>query len=45
MSTAFYPTNMRQQASSGYSNKSTLENKQYISWKGSGNYSNPVGVT
>ena len=45
MSTAFYPTNMRQQSSSGYSNKSTLENKQYVSWKGSGIFSNPVGVT
>jgi hypothetical protein len=45
MSTAFYPTNMRQQASGGYSNKSTLENIPYVSWKGTGIYSNPVGVT
>jgi hypothetical protein len=45
MSTAFYPTNMRQQSAGGYSNKSTLENIPYVSWKGTGIYSNPVGVT
>jgi len=45
MSTAFYPTNMRQQAASGYSNGSTLENIPYIPWKGRGVFSNPVGVT
>lgn len=45
MSTAFYPTNMRQQSSGGYSNKSTLENIKYVSWKGTGVFSNPVGVT
>ena len=45
MSTAFYPTNMRQQSSGGYSNKSTLENMPYVSWKGSGIYSNPIGIT
>jgi hypothetical protein len=45
MSTAFYPTNMRRQSASGYSNKSTLENIPYVSWKGSGIFSNPVGVT
>ena len=45
MSTAFYPTNMRQQSAGGYSNKSTLENIPYVSWKGSGIYSNPIGVT
>ena len=45
MSTAFYPTNMRQQSSGGYSNKSTLENIPYVSWKGSGIYSNPIGIT
>lgn len=45
MSTAFYPTNMRRQAASGYSNKSTLENIPYVPWKGTGVYSNPVGVT
>ena len=45
MSTAFYPTNMRQQSAGGYSNKSTLENIPYVSWKGTGIYSNPVGIT
>jgi hypothetical protein len=45
MSTAFYPTNMRKQSASGYSNKSTLQNIPYISWKGTGVFSNPVGVT
>lgn len=45
MSTAFYPTNMRQQSASGYSNRSTLQNIPYISWKGTGVFSNPVGVT
>jgi hypothetical protein len=45
MSTAFYPTNMRQQSSGGYSNRSTLENIPYVSWKGTGVFSNPVGVT
>lgn len=45
MSTAFYPTNMRQQSASGYSNKSTLENIPYVPWKGTGIFSNPVGVT
>jgi len=45
MSTAFYPTNMRQQATSGYSNRSTLENIPYVPWKGTGIFSNPVGVT
>ena len=45
MSTAFYPTNMRRQSSGGYSNKSTLENIPYVPWKGTGVYSNPVGVT
>jgi hypothetical protein len=45
MSTAFFPTNMRHQSASGYSNKSSTENIPYVSWKGSGLYSNPVGVT
>jgi len=45
MSTAFYPTNMRQQAASGYGNKSTLENIPYVPWKGTGIFNNPVGVT
>jgi len=45
MSTAFFPTNMRKQSASGYSNHSTLENIPYIPWKGTGIFSNPVGVT
>lgn len=45
MSTAFYPTNMRRQSASGYSNKSTLDNIPYVPWKGTGVFSNPVGVT
>lgn len=45
MSTAFYPTNMRQQSASGYSNKSTLQNIAYRSWKGKGVFRNPVAVT
>jgi len=45
MSTAFYPTNMRQQSASGYSNGSTLENIPYVPWKGRGVFSNPVGIT
>jgi hypothetical protein len=45
MSTAFFPTNMRKQSSGGYSNKSTLENIPYVTWKGTGVFSNPVGVT
>jgi hypothetical protein len=36
---------MRQQSASGYSNKSTLENIPYVSWKGTGIFSNPIGVT
>ena len=45
MSTAFYPTNMRRQSASGYSNNSTLENIPYVPWKGRGLFSNHVGVT
>lgn len=45
MSTAFFPTNMRRQSASGYSNHSTLENVPYVSWKARGTYRNPVGVT
>ena len=45
MSTAFYPTNMRRQSASGYSNHSSLENIPYVPWKGTGIFSNPVGVT
>jgi hypothetical protein len=36
---------MRRQAASGYSNNSTLENIPYVPWKGTGIFSNPVGVT
>lgn len=43
MSTSVYPTNMRRQSTGGYSNKSTLENIPYVSWKGSGIYRNPSG--
>jgi hypothetical protein len=45
MSTAFFPSNMRHQSSSGYSNHSTLQNIPYIPWKGTGIYSNPIGIT
>ncbi len=45
MSTAFYPTNMRQMPSGGYNHNSTLQNIPYISWKGTGPFSNPVGST
>jgi hypothetical protein len=45
MSTAFYPTNMRRQSTGGYSNNSTLENIPYVPWKGTGLFSNPIGVT
>ena len=45
MSTAFYPTNMRHQSTGGYSNNSTLENIPYVSWKGTGIYRNPNGIT
>ena len=45
MSTAFYPTNMRHMPAGGYNHNSTLENIPYISWKGTGPFSNPVGVT
>lgn len=44
MSTAFYPTNMRQQSSGGYSNHSTKENMAYVTWKGRGLFSNPTGI-
>jgi len=45
MSTAFYPTNMRQQPASGYNHNSTYQNIPYRPWKGTGIFSNPVGVT
>jgi hypothetical protein len=42
MSTAFYPQGMRSFQSGGYRN-STLPS-QYVSWKGSGPFSNPIGT-
>jgi hypothetical protein len=36
---------MRRQSASGYSNNSTLENIPYVPWKGTGLFSNPIGVT
>ena len=44
MSTAVYPLGMNSKPSSGYNHKSTYYNKQYISWKGTGVNSNPVGT-
>jgi hypothetical protein len=44
MSTAVYPLGMRSMPSSGYNHKSTYYNKQYITWKGSGINSNPIGT-
>jgi len=45
MSTAFYPQGMRNaMPASGYNHKSTYDCKQYLSWKGSGSLSNPVGI-
>lgn len=44
MSTAYYPLGMRQSMpASGYNHKSTYFNKQYLPWKGTGPFSNPVG--
>jgi hypothetical protein len=45
MSTAFYPTNMRRQSTNGYSNGSTINHIPYVSWKGTGVFSNPKGIT
>ena len=45
MSTAFYPTNMRSMPSGGVNHNSTLQNIPYRSWKGTGGFSNPVGIT
>jgi hypothetical protein len=45
MSTAFYPTNMRSMPSGGVNHGSTLQNIPYRSWKGTGGFSNPVGIT
>jgi hypothetical protein len=45
MSTAYYPLGMRtSMPSSGYNHKSTNYNKQYVTWKGTGINSNPVGT-
>jgi hypothetical protein len=44
MSTAVYPLGMKTMPSSGYNHKSTYYNKQYITWKGTGINSNPVGT-
>jgi hypothetical protein len=44
MSTAYYPLGMKSMPASGYNHRSTYFNKQYISWKGTGLNSNPVGV-
>ena len=44
MSTAYFPLGMRSSMpASGYNHKSTNYNKQYVTWKGSGINSNPVG--
>jgi len=45
MSSAYYPLGMNSMPSSGYNHKSTYFNKQYISWKGTGVFSNPVGIS
>lgn len=44
MSTAVYPLGMKSTPSSGYNHRSTYSNKQYITWKGTGINSNPVGT-
>jgi len=45
MSTAFYPLGMKNSMpASGYNHGSTLYNKQYIPWKGTGINSFPVGT-
>ena len=44
MSTAFFPTNMRSMPSGGKNKRSTYENIPYVSWKGTGVFSNPVGT-
>lgn len=44
MSSAVYPLGMNSMPSSGYTHQSTYYNKQYISWKGTGVNSNPVGT-
>jgi hypothetical protein len=45
MSTAFFPQGMRgAMPASGYNHHSTYFNQQYLPWKGSGIFSNPVGI-
>ena len=44
MSSAVYPLGMKSMPSSGYNHNSTYFNKKYISWKGTGVNSNPVGT-
>ena len=44
MSTAVFPTNMRAMPAGGRNHRSTYENIPYISWKGTGVFSNPVGT-
>jgi hypothetical protein len=44
MSSAFYPLGMNSMPSSGYNHRSSYYNKQYLSWKGTGPFSNPVGT-
>jgi hypothetical protein len=44
MSSAVYPLGMNSKPASGYNHKSTISNKQYVSWKGTGINSNPVGT-
>ena len=43
MSSANRPLGMNSMPASGYNHKSTTYNKQYVTWKGSGINSNPVG--
>lgn len=44
MSSAVYPLGMKSMPASGYNHKSTTYNKQYLSWKGTGINSFPVGI-
>ena len=43
MSSANKPLGMNSMPASGYNHKSTTYNKQYVTWKGTGVNSNPVG--
>ena len=43
MSTAFYPLGMRTMPAGGRNSRATLPS-QYITWKGDGSLSNPVGI-